>query len=167
MDQTIQLAEWKWLSGENKQATALIKNFNAANKNEERLELLLRARMSMLSGDTKNALRIYSDTSTISLKNPEDNEQAVKDKETQNNSRLYSIARLYAILKNDDFAFINLKKALDSGFLNGSVLKYDNSWAAFRNSERWKNLINKYNFNTDQPKEYINIEDYSVPIGLQ
>jgi Tfp pilus assembly protein PilF len=63
--------------------------------------------------------------------------------------QLYSVARLYAKLKQDDRAFVALKLALDSGFSYRNVLENDNVWDRFRKSKRWKYLLEKYQNHID------------------
>ena len=166
-DQKIQLAEWKWLSGEYKNASTISNNLNPVGEKQKRSLLILNARMDMLSGNTKNALRILLDSAAMSTVNEKKTYQEVTDQQRQNINRLYSIARLYAILQKDTLALKYLNDALVAGFRNGSVLKYDKVWDGIRNEKIWFSLINQYNFNSVELKNFININDYSTPHGLR
>jgi hypothetical protein len=57
---------------------------------------------------------------------------------------MYSIARMYAKLGNKKEAWYWLQKAMDNGFLYSYVLKYDDTWNAYRSQRKWKDLLKKY-----------------------
>ena len=93
----------------------------------------LYGRIELLSNQPKKAIDRYK----VYLKQRPDDVQA-----------MYSIARMYAKLDNKKEAWYWLQKAMDNGFLYSYVLKYDDTWNAYRSQQKWKELMKKYQFIT-------------------
>ena len=162
-DQTLQLADWNMLSGNKAEGEKILNNFKADHGDQKRLLLMLDARRSLLAGNTKNALKIFLDPATKVTKNKTDNYQTEADKTAQISQRLYSIARLYALLKKDDLAFGTLKNALDAGFDCKYVLDNDKVWTNFWDTEQWKKLVSNYTYRAYIFSTDINPIDYRIP----
>jgi hypothetical protein len=56
---------------------------------------------------------------------------------------MYTIARLFAQLKNETEAWKWLKLSIDKGFKYYWVLKYDATWNDYRKAQQWKNITGK------------------------
>ena len=89
----------------------------------------LYGRIELLSDQPKKAIDCYK----VYLTLKPDDMQA-----------MYSIARMYAKLGNKKEAWYWLQKAMDNGFLYSYVLKYDDTWNAYRSQQKWKDLLKKY-----------------------
>ena len=57
---------------------------------------------------------------------------------------VYTIARLYALMKNDEEAWKWLEDAMKKGFNYSWVLQYDPTWENYRGSQQWKDLMARY-----------------------
>lgn len=165
-DQRIQLTDWLLLAGQNEQAANLLQQINPVDKEEKRNLMILKARTNLLQGNAKNALNYWLDSiQEIELiKNYSDDDLKVK-KELQNKIRLYSIARLYAVLNKKELAFEMLKQSLDAGFNFEYVLYYDTAWEKINNSEKWNKLVNEsgYKYELEIPNTEINPIGYRTP----
>jgi tetratricopeptide (TPR) repeat protein len=53
---------------------------------------------------------------------------------------MYSIAKMYALAKNNNEAWKWLTQAINKGFNYYWVLKFDESWNILRSSAKWKEL---------------------------
>jgi tetratricopeptide (TPR) repeat protein len=85
----------------------------------------LLGKSAMLNQQPASAIEAYQKEYTLS---PDDEDLA------------YTIARLYARNGQKTEALEWLRRALDSGFRNELVLKYDREWDGFRGSDAWKAL---------------------------
>ncbi|MEO6819603.1 MAG: caspase family protein [Ginsengibacter sp.] len=167
-DQTIQLAKWKYLSGENKEAMAIVNKFVPVGQEQKCVLLLISAKASLLSGDTISALQTLLDHATISKIDSADYGQVQLDKKTRNSYRLYTIARIYAFLNKADRAFYFLKMALDSGFDQQYVISYDKAWSGLHGSKNWNDLIKNPPSPLIEPNNYeINPLTYATPDNLK
>lgn len=161
--QTIQLANWLFLSGQSEKVIALYQKLNPINKEDKRTLLLLKARNYSLQGNSRIALNYYLDSvSAFRISDKESYETKV-EKENENIIRLYAIARQYALLKKYDLAFAKLQQALDEGLKYEYLLQYDEAWAYFRDNKQWKNLLSKYQFELEEPNTFINPIRYRIP----
>jgi len=89
--------------------------------------IALKARLSFLEANFKDALNIY----------------LLLDKNYKDPSYQYSIARIYAFMKNNAAALEWLKKAVAGGFDYTWVLKEDWAWKELRASSQWKTITAK------------------------
>jgi len=88
----------------------------------------LNGRLQLLSGRPKEALPFYKDYL------PSDSSGYLTS---------YTIARLYAQMKNTAEAWKWLKWSIDKGFNYYWVLKYDEVWESYRQLQQWKNITGK------------------------
>ena len=88
----------------------------------------LNGRMQLLSKNPKLALPYYQDYLSLNPNDP---------------LVLYTIARLYAQMKNPAEAWKWLKLSIDKGFNYYWVLLYDESWKDLRSQSKWKQLTGK------------------------
>jgi Tfp pilus assembly protein PilF len=93
------------------------------------LEIIdLNGRLQLLSNHPKEALPFYKDYLT---------------NDSTNYLTRYTIARLYAQMKNINEAWKWLKSSIDKGFNYYWVLKYDSAWNDYRNLQQWKDITAK------------------------
>jgi tetratricopeptide (TPR) repeat protein len=88
----------------------------------------LNGRLQLLSNHPKEALPFYKDYLTT---------------DTTGYLTMYTIARLYAQMKNTNEAWKWLKLSIDKGFKYYWVLNYDDTWNDYRKLQQWKNIIGK------------------------
>ncbi|MEO6133583.1 MAG: hypothetical protein ABIP35_00435 [Ginsengibacter sp.] len=161
--QIIQLADWQFLSGKNTEAATLLQKIKPIDGDEKRQLLLLKARTNSLQGKAKIALNYLKDSLSLHKINDTDGYEINEAKEFQNRTQLYSIARLYSILKKDELAFATLKKTLDAGFNYEYVLDYDKVWDPIRKTRKWDNLLNNYTFELETLQNDFNPIGYRIP----
>jgi tetratricopeptide (TPR) repeat protein len=88
----------------------------------------LNGRLQLLSKNPKQALLFYREYLAL---HPDDS------------LAMYTIARLFAQMKNTTEAWKWLKQSIDKGFNFYWVLQMDESWNSFRSSGKWKELTGK------------------------
>jgi tetratricopeptide (TPR) repeat protein/uncharacterized caspase-like protein len=88
----------------------------------------LKGRLQLLSNHPKDALPFYMD---------------YLNNDSTRYLTTYSIARIYAQLKNTGEAWKWLKLAVDKGFKYYWVLKYDPTWSDYREQQRWKEITSR------------------------
>ncbi len=64
-------------------------------------------------------------------------------KHTEDKETMYTIARIYAMNKQENEAFVWLDKSIKNGFAYSFVLKLDPVWNSFREKEMWKVVVKK------------------------
>ena len=168
--QLLLLAEYKMLGNNFREATETLKIY-VPQSNAEKCEVMaLYAKNSWLNGDPATALTYLLDSfPIIKIDTKDDNidYNINADKQKMIVFRLYSIARMYSMLKNNDTAFVYLKQSLDAGLNYKYVLDNDTIWAAVRNTQKWNTLIKNYDFKVDyltQPtKTPRPLKKYKVP----
>ncbi len=143
--QLIQLANWQVLAGNNKDAGNVLKGFQPATNKEKSEVAMVNARMNWLSAQPGKALAILlKSPANVHPKTPgegDDEADAAKEKQI---TQLYTIARLYAMQKQESTSLKALKKALDEGFNYKQVLDNDAVWKNSRNTLPWKTLLKNY-----------------------
>jgi len=88
----------------------------------------LNGRLQLLSNHPKEALKYYMEYLSA---NPGDS------------LTMYTIAKLYAKMKNKSDAWKWLKLSIDKGFNYYWVLKYDSNWKDYRSRQQWKDITAK------------------------
>ncbi len=168
--QLLLLAEYKMLGNNFREATETLKIFMPQSDAEKFEVMALHAKINWLNGHPATALAYLLDSfPVIKVNTKEDNVDfnINADKQKMIVFRLYSIARMYALLKNNDKAFMYLKQSLDAGLNYKYVLDIDAVWAAVRNTQKWNDLIKNYGFKVDyftQPAETPRaLKMYKVP----
>jgi len=159
-NQLRKLANWQILSGRNQEASSLLKNYQSKNAVEKSEVILLFAKMNWLSGQHQKALSWLQNPSSVIQLNEIDGEEMTGHKIKRRSSRLYSIARQYALLKQGEKAFTILQQALADGFNYKYVLDNDTAWTAIRGTNKWKGALQNYTFNLDE-----GINSYPVQIN--
>ncbi len=153
-DKILTLINFDVLSNKYQKVESTLKNFNAVDDIEKCKVTTLYATNSWLKGNTKEALQHLLSFPKLKI----DKEFLFADEKFKNDatfSNLYSMARMYALLKKPEMAFSFLKKALDAGFLYDQVLKNDAVWN-FITTKQWNALFEKYELGTN----YSNVENF-------
>lgn len=88
--------------------------------------LELNGRLQWLAGDAQRAIAWYLE---------------LIEREPTNTSYLYSLARCYASLGQQEQAWNYLGKAVNKGFGYAWVLKTDDAWKSYRRQQRWDQLM--------------------------
>ena len=83
----------------------------------------------LLSNNPKGALKFYKDYLAL---------------DSNNAGTMYSIARLYAQMKDGEQAWKWLELAMNRGFRYHWVLHFDDTWDSYRKQDRWVALHRRY-----------------------
>ena len=107
------LAKYQMLAGNFTEAKQVLKNFQPRDEVEKNQAMELYAKINWLNGQPAKALVYLLDSFAVIKINSKDDAvdfdiNVNKNKLVQ--YRLYSIARLYALLKNKEQAFVYLKR---------------------------------------------------------
>jgi uncharacterized caspase-like protein len=138
-EQKMQLANSYALKGLPDKSFELLKNVGQGNPVQKEEVILAYAKTNWLAMKYKQSLDYLYSLATAG--------SGILKKDSTNKlvaARCYSIARINALLKQQDKALIALSKALESGFNYGNVLETDDAWKLLRTSEQWKELTTKY-----------------------
>lgn len=153
-EKILTLINYDVLSNKYQKVESTLKKFNAVDDIEKCKVTTLYATNSWLKGNTKEALQHLLSFPILKI----DKEFLFADEKFKNDatfSNLYSMARMYALLKKPEMAFSFLKKALDAGFIYDQVLKNDAVWN-FITTKQWNALFEKYELGTN----YSNVENF-------
>ena len=144
--QALLLAEYKMLLGKYEEAKTLLRQYQPADKVEKNIQMGLYARIYWLSGQPAKALPYLRDSLPAVTIDEKADDSTRSAQFSQLFFRNYSMARLYAMQKNNAKALSLLKQLLDSGFNLQYVLANDFAWTALRPTTAWKSLLKKYKF---------------------
>jgi hypothetical protein len=136
---TIQLADLYALNGAADKAFEILNMVKTSDKTQRAAVTMLLAKTHWLTGNYVKALAY--------LKSPGFTNAEAITMDTLHRSfagRYYSIARLNALLKDQDKALVSLGQALERGFAYGYVLETDTAWNALRASAGWNALMKQY-----------------------
>lgn len=141
--QVFSLGEYNILNGKYKTGYTMVNAYHAINNTDAYTNTCLLARMYVMQNNFKQALYYYKDS--LPVLHTDSYDEEVQNKiQQQNYLRLYAIARLYILLKDNDHAFSYLKQSLDGGFKCKYVFDMDTVWNTVRKNARWQELINNY-----------------------
>lgn len=149
LQQINDLAMYHMLSGKLVEAKSTLKSYHADTDAEKYQTMSLYAKINWLMGQPKIALAYLQDSLPVNKINEKDDDETKANIKSQQDFRLYSMARMYALLKNNEKAFNALQVALDSGFNFKYVLDNDTLWTELRSSEKWKALMQQHEFNLE------------------
>ncbi len=122
------LAEFSIHSGQFAKAKKILTEAESIHPYKLREIADLNGRLQLLSNHPKEALPFYKEYLTD---------------DTKGYLTSYTIARLYAQLKNANDAWKWLKLSIDKGFSYYWVLNYDNVWNDYRKLSKWKDITGK------------------------
>ena len=169
-EQLLLLAQYKMLAGNFTEGKQVLENFKPRDAVEKNQAMELYARINWLNGQPAKALAYLLDSFSVIKIDPKDDAadpNINSNKQIRINFRLYSIARIYVLLKNNDKALMALKQALDAGFNYKLVLDNDTVWATLKHTPGWNALIKKYNFTVNyltHPQEtFRGMDRYRLP----
>jgi tetratricopeptide (TPR) repeat protein len=152
------------LSNKYQKVANALKKFKPIDDIEKCEVTTLYATNFWLQGKTEQALQHLLSFPVLKI-NKEflSDEDEFKNEATVDN--LYSIARMYALLKQYPKAISFLTKALDAGFKYDQVLYYDTVWN-FITAKNWDKLIANYQLGIDYAtykEQIINPIGYRIP----
>ena len=163
--QKTQLADCYALNGSTDKALEILNKLATAN-NTPKVELdMLYAKTYWLTGSYPKALSYLNPLALAhnSSMNPDSTTKLTA-------SMSYSIARLKALLKQNEKAVAALGKALQGGFAYGYVLETDNAWNLLRTSAGWKTLKKQYadrfklmEYSEHESEDLSTIRKYLIP----
>jgi tetratricopeptide (TPR) repeat protein len=153
--QDMQLANGYAMSGATAKALEVLSKISSVNGAEKAALAMVYAKSNWLVGKNNTALRHLNAIAAA--------DAGPTNPDSVNALRFYTVARLHALLKQNEKALYALKRSLQSGFSYGYVLETDPAWNVLRTSVQWKALTRKYSPRLFETSYQVMKEEVTLP----
>ena len=165
--QLLLLAQFHLLNNPMTNLSVFFKNFVPTSSDEKNTLYILYAKQQLMQGKIHKALNWLQDSIKYILIKPVSEFAKFNTNTNPGIFRLYAMASMNAVLQHDDKALAILKQALEAGFNYKYVLDADNAWDRFRNTTKWKMLLNNYSVYIDYENINLFSDDYKAPVSYR
>jgi len=165
--QLLLLAQFHLLNNPMTNLSVFFKNFVPTSSDEKNTLYILYAKQQLMQGKIHKALNWLQDSIKYILIKPVSEFAKFNTNTNPGIFRLYAMASMNAVLQHDDKALAILKQALEAGFNYKYVLDADNAWDRFRNTTKWKMLLNNYSVYIDYENMNLFSDDYKAPVSYR